>query len=431
MLLWTFSTLFLAQIYYLAGVPKSFVKMADLDLRAGLMNYILVPLAALYLVLLYAGLVNVVFLGGLDLYSLHDWTVVFVIFGLLVYFFSSFLMKESALTSLFRKAFFPLVLPLTFVSIYFLVTKEDAVLYADSYYYVQVIAMGLLALFSFYFIVSRQKDLRMLGAFALWFFTLSLLGANYWNVSMKMDRLEGRLVEKGAYVDGEIVPASIAPEELGSEIVILVEGLAGVPGSHLEEFFGESYPKDHVVVDRLQGRLLQVLTGEVGEDYYYEYAVSDADGYFYYTAENYCDLFNGCSIDIDGFDLFSRVQADSTYAQMNDVYYSQGGGVLLTYQLDNFNELSFFDAYGNRLGSFDLSGLRDEVQTNEALSAEKMAAPAPIPDMEPPSDLRIPAEANIFEFDGSGFTAKFLLSSVEGYEGKASYVTGILLVDFL
>ena len=199
---------------FLAGVPANLNTLNDSqEYPKGLKilaQYILLPLVALYFLILITYEFKIIFEWNLPKGWVSQLVLWFSVVGILSLLLLHPLRErtESKWIKVFSKWFFRMLLPLLgmlFVAIWVRIADYGI---TEFRYYVMAMAIGL-ALVVFYFIFSKAKDIRiipmvvfaiaMLSAFGPW-------GAFAVSKASQQNRMEAILIENEVLVDGKVAP---------------------------------------------------------------------------------------------------------------------------------------------------------------------------------------------------------------------------------
>lgn len=213
--LWIVLAGFVTVVIFLSAVPADIRQISHRAAQSKLferfLRFVLIPLVVLYFVILYAYAGRIIFQGSWPKGGVAGFILGFSGVGIV-----SYLLNYGAIAAgnrfqdLFRKLFFPLVLPLTpmlFLSVWRRVSEYGV---TETRYFGMVSAFWLAAV-SLYFIISRRKDLRMLPASLCLIIILVSFGP--WSVlstsaRSQTQRLQRVLQEAGILVNGTLLPVS-------------------------------------------------------------------------------------------------------------------------------------------------------------------------------------------------------------------------------
>ncbi|MSM40665.1 MAG: DUF4153 domain-containing protein [Geobacter sp.] len=222
--LWIVMAGFVAVLIFLSAIPTDIwqisQRVAQSKIFERFIRFILVPLVALYLVILYIYTGRIVIQGSWPKGGVAGFILGFSSVGIVTYLLSyGVTATENRLQSLFRKLFFPLVLPLTpmlFLSVWRRVTEYGV---TETRYF-GILSAFWLAAVSLYFIVSRRKDLRIVPASLCLIIILVSFGpwgALSTSARSQTGRLQRLLQEAGVLINGTLRP----PLNTGSPKVLV------------------------------------------------------------------------------------------------------------------------------------------------------------------------------------------------------------------
>ena len=221
---------------FLAGVPADLNALNDSqEYPKGLKvlaQYILLPLVALYFLILISYEFKIIFEWNLPKGWVSQLVLWFSVVGILSLLLLHPLRErtESKWIKVFSKWFFRMLLPLLgmlFVAIWVRISDYGMTEYR---YYVMAMAIGL-SLVVFYFIFSKAKDIRIIPMVVFAIAVLSAFGP--WGAfavskASQLNRMEAIFVENEMLADGKVVPSETeisheAKKDLSSITAYLIE----------------------------------------------------------------------------------------------------------------------------------------------------------------------------------------------------------------
>lgn len=233
----------LASFFVMGSIPDKFSRFTNSTPFASgvtfLNKFIVVPLALVYLVVLYAYVGKIMIDGVWPEGGVAAWIVVFSVVGVLAYFVARF-MKDNAkgYVAWFRKYFFWLLVPLTVV-LYFAVGIRWMEYGMTVPRYLGLAMGDFFLLCSLYYIFSKQRGLRfmviLLGITGL----ISAVGpysAVEWSYDSQVARIEALLERDMPLDDGDGI------DEIVSYLVYDLD----MRGKLVEDF-GEEFVAEHEV----------------------------------------------------------------------------------------------------------------------------------------------------------------------------------------
>lgn len=213
--LWVMMAGYFAVTIFLSAIPSDIrqasTRFRQLKVFEGFIRFVLVPLVALYLVILYAYAGKIILQGAWPKGGVAGFILGFSGVGIVVYLLSHGAgYTANRLQTIFRKFFFPLVLPLTpmlFLSVWRRVSEYGV----TEARYLGILSSLWLAAISLYYIFSRRKDFRIIPAslcFIIVLVSFGPWGALSTAARFQTARLKELLQETGILVNGTIQPAS-------------------------------------------------------------------------------------------------------------------------------------------------------------------------------------------------------------------------------
>ncbi|XSG81816.1 MAG: DUF4153 domain-containing protein [Methyloligella sp. ZOD6] len=201
-------------IAMLAGIPSDFEQATDRypkSLRV-IADYAVIPLLAIYTVILYAYMAKIALAGELPEGGVAYLVVGYAVAGVLTYLVVYPL--ESGLAALFRRAFFPLlILPLVLLAVAIGVRIEEYG-FTEHRYAVLLCLVWLTISAALAMLLDRMRA----PALIVWTLALLLIGASVgpWSAVAvstwsQVGRLEAALERSGVLVDGKLKKPSKAP----------------------------------------------------------------------------------------------------------------------------------------------------------------------------------------------------------------------------
>jgi len=211
--LWVFIIGIIATTFFLAGIPLKTEKLQkEKDYPKGIKifgEYILMPLIAIYFVILYIYSGKILFLKDWPEGMVTYLILVFSFVGIIAYFLLYPIRKDHKLIKWFSKWVYMAIIPLTGVLFWAIKLRIDEYGLTERRYYVVVIGVWLLAM-SIYFLFSKKQDIKVL---AMSLFLIALLssfgpwGALDMSAKTQINRLKSVLIKNDILIDGKIVKA--------------------------------------------------------------------------------------------------------------------------------------------------------------------------------------------------------------------------------
>lgn len=223
--LWIVMAGFVGVLVYLSALPPDLTTLRQDVIRPrmldGFIRNVLVPLVVIYLFILYAYAAKIILKGSWPKGGVAGFILGFCGVGILTYMLLKPVDSERSArhVGLFRRFFFPLVLPLTvmlFLSVWRRVTEYGV---TEIRYFGMASAFWLASV-ALYFTVSRKKDFRVLPASIV---LISLVvsfgpwGALSVSAASQTERLRHMLEKAGLLLNGQLQNIKDAPS--GKELV--------------------------------------------------------------------------------------------------------------------------------------------------------------------------------------------------------------------
>lgn len=213
--LWIVMAGFVAIVIFLSAIPTDIRQISHRAAQSKIferfIRFILVPLVALYLVILYVYAGRIIIQGSWPKGGVAGFILGFCGVGIVTYLLNyGAVAPENRLQSLFRKLFFPLVIPLTpmlFLSVWRRVSEYGV---TETRYF-GILSAFWLAAISLYFVNSRRKDLRIVPASLCLIIILTSFGpwgALSASARSQTGRMQKLLQEAGLLVNGTLRPSS-------------------------------------------------------------------------------------------------------------------------------------------------------------------------------------------------------------------------------
>jgi hypothetical protein len=202
--------------FFLSNFPRQYENLASGSASYSLVNrnltkYILIPITAIYFLILYAYSAKILFTWELPRGWVGKLVLGFSIAGMLTYLLNYLLVKydDSSLIRGFRRWFFYVLLPM--VGLLFVAVGRRIGDYGvtEERYVVATAGVWLLMV-CLYFIFSRKDDIRFIPASLAVVAILTVLGPlSAFKVSERsqIGRLKSLLEKNGMFADGKVVPA--------------------------------------------------------------------------------------------------------------------------------------------------------------------------------------------------------------------------------
>jgi len=206
---------FAVVVIFLSALPANIRRISPRDNQskffAGFIRYVLIPLVALYLVILYIYAGRIIIQGSWPKGGVAGFILGFSGVGIVTYLLGyGVIATTNRLQSIFRRLFFPLVLPLTpmlFLSVWRRISDYGV---TEARYF-GILSSLWLAAVSIYYISSRRKDLRVVPAslcLVVILVSFGPWGALSTSARSQAGRLQRLLQEAGILVNGTFQPVS-------------------------------------------------------------------------------------------------------------------------------------------------------------------------------------------------------------------------------
>ena len=328
---------------FLAGLPANLNTLNDSqEYPKGLKvlaQYILLPLVALYFVILITYEFKIIFEWNLPKGWVSQLVLWFSVVGILSLLLLHPLRErtESKWIKVFSKWFFRMLLPLLgmlFVAIWVRIADYGI---TENRYYVMAMASGL-ALVVFYFIFSKAKDIRIIPMVVFAIAILSAFGP--WGAfavskASQLNRMEAIFIENEMLADGKVVPSETeVPHEARKDLSSITTYLIETHGLEaLEEWFDDStlVSLDTFETNYQSRKLVKLMgfdfvsrySGQLEKDYF-ELSTKDnmaykLEGYDYLINLNY-GVFNFWEqrefITIDDYQVKLQVKKEIAVVQL-------------------------------------------------------------------------------------------------------------------
>jgi len=213
--LWVVMAGFVAVVIFLSALPADIQRILPRNGQSkifeGFIRYVLIPLVALYLVILYVYAGKIIIQGSWPKGGVAGFILGFSGVGIVTYLLGyGVIATTKSFQSLFRRFFFPLVLPLTpmlFLSVWRRVSEYGV---TETRYF-GILSSLWLAAVSLYYIFSRRKDLRVVPAslcLVVILVSFGPWGALSTSARSQTSRLQKQLQEAGILVNGTLQPVS-------------------------------------------------------------------------------------------------------------------------------------------------------------------------------------------------------------------------------
>ena len=232
-------SLFFHSWVFLSRLPENLESLdSDSSYPKGLKvftQYILLPLVCLYLCILYAYGLKILFTWNWPVGWVSNlilwYSVVSILSLLLLYPLQE--LKENKWIQIFSRWFFRALIPLIFMLFLAIMERISQYGITEPRYLVLVMAVGL-AVVVLYFVFSKKKDIRIIPFIIALLAFLSALGpwsASSVSLSSQKSRLENYLVKINLLVDGQLVkPSQKSSFEDNKEMSSIVEYLYNTHG---------------------------------------------------------------------------------------------------------------------------------------------------------------------------------------------------------
>ncbi len=403
---------------FLAGIPQNLEKMNTVsDYPNGLKvftQYILLPLVALYFVILIAYEAKIIVTWNWPKGWVSQMVLWYAVVGILSLLLLHPLREQSGnrWIQVFSKWFFRALVPLVVMLFLAILARIGDYGITENRYYVLAMAVGL-AVVVFYFVFSKAKDIRvipivicaiaLLSAYGPW-------GAFSVSLNSQQGRIEKFLTENAMLVEGKFVKtAERIPLKAEREMSSIIEYLSETHG--LESFsrwLPDSVIKSIDTVDRYQRG--QKVAEAMGIEYmpYYR-GLDDTQEYFDFTPkereiiklENYDYLIDLGSYNIGAIDQKFPLNGDSMH-----VIYDVG-----TYAF-KFTFIS-----GPDTTAFETIDYPLKAAVNTLVEKWRTG--------------NVAQEELIFEIAGKSFDVKLFVKQISGYKKEKEVIVNFLAADFI
>lgn len=316
--LWLLITGLMVSTFVLAGVPEKYQNLGKMNYLPVavqvLIKYFLMPLAALYLLVLYIYTLTILVNAEWPEGGVAGWIIGYSFVAITVYFFSFYMKVDVFYVKHFQKWLFPLLLPLVLVLFGAVGVRIAEYGVTELRYFGVVYGIWLLVLVAV-FVLMKKKDVRVLPLtliLFLFFTSWGPLSAFSISHDSQYDRLENLLIENGILLDGEIVPVegSIADadhQSISSIVQYLVRNF-GV--EDFDPWFEEDL--EQKVEDDGYWTVSDYIVNEMGLEPYYSIARSD---YQYFSFNNGCES-EVCVKELDTYQYL----IDNVYLSRHDEF---------------------------------------------------------------------------------------------------------------
>lgn len=424
--LWFFLAGIFNTWFFLAGVPENLDELDVVtDYPKGLKiftQFVLLPLVAIYLLILYAYGIKIIIQWELPK-GWVSWLVnAFSVFGILSLLLIWPIRNDegnkwiSTFSRWFYRALFPLIILLG-VAIGKRVMQYGI---TENRYFVLVVALWLAGIAT-YFLLSKTKNIKLIPVTLCIIAFLSSFGPwGAFSVSEKsqVNRLEKLLTEEKILVDGKIIKATdTVSDKNGRQIASIVHYLDDHHGfDNIKHWFKENLdtvlaPKDSNEYVYDTGKILGLMGVE--DNYYYGYRDDERDEgdtitmkNFYYYAENNRQE----AVSVAGFDYscnFNSYFYDGDNSYYNDSYYQihfgKDSGVM-KYSKDRKDFV--FVMNGKEIMQFDFKNSVKQISEYNKTHKKHQY------------DQNIPREMMLFEVQNDSVKMKLYLTNISGTKSK-------------
>jgi hypothetical protein len=235
-------------------------------------KFILLPLTLIYFAILYA--------FSLKLLIQQEWSqgwissliLGFSVTGILCYLFNYYLIKEDekSLVTLFKKWFFPALLPMSIV-LFLAVGLRVSNYGLTENRYIGILASIWLAGLSLYFILSKNKNIKFIPISLFAFVLLSILGpTNMSSIGIKsqLNRAEKILENNGAMENGKMIKkVSALSNEDGNNLYSIFNYLED--RDELKQLSKFQSDKFSIISDSASTKSIKTISRIMGMDDYY------------------------------------------------------------------------------------------------------------------------------------------------------------------
>lgn len=195
--------------FYLSTFPalkEYYIKREVPSVLRIFVSYILVPLLSLFYVILYTYVGKILITWNWPMGGVATWVLAFSIVGVLSYLVGYMLQKEVKWLKKFFQIFFILIIPLAIVLFMAVGMRIEEYGLTVNRYLVVLFGVWLI-LVALYYLLSKEKQIKVAPALTAVFFFLSIFGP--WNMFHLSDRsqfakLEKLLTDNKILVDGKI-----------------------------------------------------------------------------------------------------------------------------------------------------------------------------------------------------------------------------------
>ncbi|MBI4929419.1 MAG: DUF4153 domain-containing protein [Bacteroidetes bacterium] len=438
--LWFFLSGVFNTWFFLAGVPKNLNELESVtDYPKGLKiftQFILLPLLAVYLLILYAYGIKIIIQWELPK-GWVSWLVnAFSVFGILSLLLIYPVRNDEGNTWIkifsrwFYRALFPLIVLLG-VAIGKRVMQYGI---TENRYFVLIVALWLAGIAT-YFLLSKTKNIKVIPVTLFFIAFLSSFGPwGAFSVSEKsqVNRLEKLLIEEKILVDGKIKKTTdTISDKKGRQIVSIVHYL----DEHhhfdaIKSWFKENLdsilaPKDSNDYVYETGKILALMGLE--DNYYYGYRDDERDEddtatikNFYYYARNESQQ----AVSVAGFDYscnFNRSFYEGDNSYYNDsyykIYFGKDSGII-KYSKESTDFV--FVKNGKDILRFDLNAYVKKIASYNKEHKKHQY------------DQNIPNEMTLFEAKNDSVKMKLYMTNISGtkskQEIKITQISGMMLL---
>lgn len=393
---WTIIVGFLATVFFMAGVPKDFEGLANAkysqDGSGLLVNYVLTPLAFLYLIVLYIYTGKILYTWQWPEGDVSIWIIVFSLASVFNYFFAYGQTSLQNYVKFFQKWLFYLLIPLVFVLFMAVGLRIADYGFTEERYL--IVAFGLwLLLSSLYFALFRGKDIRVIPVLLLIVTMLATWGpVSAFNISVlsQTARFEKALEENGMLVDGKIVAIENIDVDEAYELKGILNYLVYYHGvDSIQKYFSEPFSEglsSYKLLNEVEVKLGLERSSDFRYDgsFAYEYVSFYADSACTDSSREECPVYLA---DFDyylplSFDSYSNfLQFDFNGYDLRILSEANGSSILLKFDSEEVLVLDLADLISS-------------------LNASKLAFD------------EVPHEKLIFPFSGEGISGELRLKTL-------------------
>ena len=403
---------------FLAGLPQNLEQLNSVsEYPKGLKvftQYILLPLVALYFVILIAYEAKIIITWNWPKGWVSQMVLWYAVVGILSLLLLHPLREQSGnrWIQVFSKWFFRALIPLVAMLFLAILARISDYGITENRYYVQAMAVGLTVVV-LYFVFSKAKDIRVIPVVI---FAIALLSAygpwSAFTVSQKsqQNRIEKFMAENGMLVDGKFVKAAERiPLKTEREMSSIIDYLSKTHG--LESFakwLSDSVVKSMDTVNRYQrGMKIAEAFGIKYMPYYR--GSDDSQEYFDFTPqereiiklEGYDFLIDLGSYNVGAVDQKFPLNGDSMHVIYDIVTHA------FKFKFINGPDTSAFETVDYSLIE-PVTALVDKWRTGN-----------------------VAQEDLIFDISGKKFDAKLIVKQVSGYKREKEIIVNLLSADIL